>query len=346
MGMLTGLEATIVPRKGLAFRAIPAGPVLGRRGWRLATSLGLLLRGCWGAWRAMGAARPRAVFITGGYVSVPVAIAAWLRRVPILVYLPDVRPGLAVRLVARLADRIAVTCDAAARHFDAGRTRVTGYPVRSAIRAADRAAARRSLSVGNDDPVVLVFGGSQGARRLNAAVAGGATRLLAQAHVIHVTGPAGHDAAVAAVEMLDAGLRSRYHLHAYLHDDDMAAALAAADVAVCRAGAATLGELPARGLPAVLVPLPIAGGHQADNARVLVDAGAAVLVDDGDLDAERLVAVVGALLDDPDRRAVMAAAMRRLDRPDAPSAIWDLLAELAGGVGGGDTPPMAQGRHA
>lgn len=342
MGMSTGLEATIVPRRGLAFRAIPAGPILGRRGWGLVTSVGRLARGCWAAWRAMAADRPRAVLITGGYVSVPVAVAAWLRRVPMLVYLPDVRPGLAVRLVARLADRIAVTCDAAARHFDASRTHVTGYPVRAAVRDADRTAARRRLGAVGDEPVVLVFGGSQGARRLNEAVAGGAPDLLARARVVHVTGPAGHDAAVAAANRLDPAQRARYHVHAYLHDDDMAAALAAADLVVCRAGAATLGELPARGLPAVLVPLPIAGGHQADNARVLADAGAAEVMDDASLDPAGLVAVVGRLLGDPTRRAAMAAAARRLDRPDAPRAIWRLVADLAGLAPDGGAPAGAR----
>lgn len=322
----------IVNERQLAFRAIPAAPVVGARGLALGRNLVQLAQGTLAAWRLAATDRPAAVLVTGGYVSVPVALAARLRHIPLVVFLPDVRPGRAVALIARLADRIAVSSEAAARFFPAERTVVTGYPVREAVRHAERGAARRRLGIAGEAPVLLVFGGSQGARRLNQAVATGAARLLESTTLVHVSGPREHDAALAARAALPEKLQARYRLFPYLHDADMAAALAAADLVLCRAGAATLGELPARGLPSILVPLPIAGGHQSDNAHVLVDAGAAILVDDAALNGDRLVAEVAALLGDPATLAAMGAAAKSLDRPDAARAIWRVLA-AAGAAG-------------
>jgi len=324
------LEAMIVRQHHLTFRALTAAPLVGVRGAALIGNALRLALGTWRVWRAMGRAGPEAVFVTGGYVSVPLAIAARLRRVPLVVYLPDVRPGLAVRLIGRLADRVAVTCEAAAAYFPSRRTVVTGYPVRTAIRAARRDEARARFGLAPEATVVLVFGGSQGARRLNEAVASAAARLLDRVALIHASGPREHQAADRARSALPEAARSRYHLHPFLQVGDMAAALAAADLVVCRAGAATLGELPARGLPAILVPLPIASGHQDDNANMLVEAGAAVVVDDSALDGDRLVAEVKTLVDDPARLAAMGAAARRLDRPGAAAAIGRLLLAVAG----------------
>ena len=155
--------------------------------------------------------------------------------------------------------------------------------------------------------------------------------------MLHAAGattlPAATAARAALAERIGADAAARWRLAPYFEDDAMADALAAADVVVCRAGAAILGELPARGLPAILVPLPISGGHQWPNARVLVDAGAAVVVADADLDGARLTAEVAALLDDPSRRAAMRAAARRLDRPAAAEDIaLVLLAMTRGGA--------------
>lgn len=132
-----------------------------------------------------------------------------------------------------------------------------------------------------------------------------------------------------AIAKLDEDSRARLHLRAYLHDEEMADALAAADLALCRAGAATLGELPAAGLPAILVPLPISGGHQWPNAEVLVEAGAALALADEELDGPRLAELVAELLGEPARLTAMTEAARALDKPDAPREIWRLLAYLA-----------------
>src|SRR5262249_31689331 len=152
------------------------------------------------------------------------------------------------RFVAPLADRILVTTEAARTHLPARKVVVTGYPVRGEVRAADRAAARQELGLSPDSPVLLVFGGSQGARHINQAVLGAAAEILPIAEVLHVAGQRDEEVNQAAHDALPDDLRSRHHLFGYLDSAAMAAALAAADLAVCRAGASTLGELPARGL--------------------------------------------------------------------------------------------------
>ncbi len=331
-GRSGGMEQGLAERAGIPFRAVRTGAVVGRGPLGAAAGVAAMARGALAAARDLRRERPDAVLVTGGYVSVPLAVAARLTGTPLCVYLPDVAPGLAVRLIARLARTICVTAPAACDALPRRRCVVTGYPVRDAVRRADRAAARARLGAGPDEPVVLVFGGSQGARRLNDAVAAAAPALLARAVLIHAAGARTLAAAEAARAALPADQAARWHLAPFLADQAMADALAAADVVVCRAGAAVLGELPARGLPAVLVPLPIAGGHQWANARVLVDAGAAVAIPDAALDGARLAAEVSALLDDPGRRAAMAAAARRLDRPGAAAAIADEVLALAGGA--------------
>lgn len=327
-GTASGLEALIVPPLGIPFRTVPAAPFVGVGPLGRLRNLGRLAGGVALAWRAMGAEQPEALLVTGGYVSVPLAIAARLRRVPLLVYLPDVRPGRAVGLIARLADRIAVTCEPAARHFPPEKVRVTGYPVRAALRGVDRAAARAALGIPADAPLLLAFGGSQGARRINEALAASLDRLPGNLHILHISGARDFEAARLAHAALPQAQRERYRVAEYLQGEGMARALAAADLALCRAGAATLGELPALGLPAILVPLPIAGGHQADNARVLEAAGAALVIPDEALD-EALPGTVQALLADPARLPAMARAMHALDRPGAAEAIWRLLEALA-----------------
>lgn len=328
-GRAGGMEEALAARAGIAFRAVRTGAIVGRGPLGMAAGLVAIARGVRAAARDLRRERPDAVLVTGGYVSVPLAVAARLTGTPLCVYLPDIAPGRAVRLIARLADTVCVTAAAACAHLPRGRCVVTGYPVREAVRRADRADARARLGIAPDAMVVLVFGGSQGARRLNDAVAAAAAALLGRAVVVHAAGSRTHAAAAAARDALPPDLAARWHLSPFLDDTAMADALAAADLVVCRAGAAVLGELPARGLPAVLVPLPIAGGHQWDNARVLVDAGAAVAVDDAALDGARLAKVVGGLLDDPARRATMAAAARRLDHPDAAAAIGRAVVALA-----------------
>jgi len=273
--------------------------------------------------------RPQALLATGGYVCVPVALAAWLFRCPILIYLPDLEPGSAIRALSRLADRVAVSFQAAADFFPARKVLVSGYPVRASLLAADRSRSREALGLPQEAKVLLIFGGSQGSRSINRAAAEALEPLLARCHVVHISGPLDASWLAERRRALPPGLRERYHLHEYLHEE-MASALAAVDLAVARAGAATLGEFPARGLPAIMVPYPHAGAHQERNADHLVERGAAVKLLERDLSGPRLAEAAGALLDDERGLEAMGARMGDLARPEAAGTLAEALRAIAG----------------
>jgi UDP-N-acetylglucosamine--N-acetylmuramyl-(pentapeptide) pyrophosphoryl-undecaprenol N-acetylglucosamine transferase len=268
------------------------------------------------------------LFVTGGYASVPVALAAWILRVPIMVYLPDIEPGLAVRFISRLATRVAVTTDDSRAFFPAQKVVVTGYPVRPELADVDEAAARDTFDLSPDAVVLLVFGGSHGARSINEAVTKDLEDLLQEAEVIHLSGELDWPWVSQRADELPADLRARYRPYAYLHED-MGAALAAADLAVCRAGASTLGELPHFGLPAILVPYPHAWRYQRVNAEWLANQGAAMMLKDELLETE-LLSVVRNCISDRHRLAQMRIQARALSRPDAAASLAAELRSLAG----------------
>jgi UDP-N-acetylglucosamine--N-acetylmuramyl-(pentapeptide) pyrophosphoryl-undecaprenol N-acetylglucosamine transferase len=306
---------------------VPAGGLHGLAPWIAVRNLIKLMRGFLGAWRLGCHERPQVLFVTGGYASVPVALAAWMLRVPILLYLPDIEPGLAVRFIARLAARVAVTTEDSRVHFPAPKVVVTGYPIRPEFGAIERGPAREAFGLVPGEPAVLVFGGSHGARSINQAVVGNLEALLREAQVVHLSGELDWPWVSDRAEGLPSELRSRYHPYPYLHEQ-MGAALAAADLAVCRAGASVLGELPYFGLPAVLVPYPHAWRYQRVNAAWLTSRGAAVQVVDEQLD-QVLLPVVREILSHPARLDRMRHRARSLSRPDAASRLAGELRALA-----------------
>jgi len=339
VGSYSGLEADLVTRAGLPFRAIHGAGVHGV-GWRLPLNALDLVRGLAEALGLVRAYQPEVVFVTGGFITAPVAVAAWLNRVPVLVYLPDIEPGLAVRLIARLARRIAVTVDDSRSFFrgQASKVVVTGYPTRPGLEAVSRAGARAALGLEAERPVVLVTGGSRGARSLNRAVFKALPDWLKDYQVVHLSGQLDWQEAEQARAALPAERMARYHAYPFVHE--MGQALAAADLVVSRAGASALGEYPLFGLPSILVPYPYAWRYQKVNADYLASRGAALRLNDEDL-PERLAATVRALLDDPQRLAAMRAASRAAARPGAAQAIAAELAQLAGAPAGspGAAPP-------
>lgn len=270
--------------------------------------------------------RPRATVATGGYVCTPVALASWLLRIPVVLFLPDIVPGEAVRRLAPLARRIAVATDGSLPYLPGSKTVVTGYPVRDVFLRASRDAGRSRFELPDDLPVLCVFGGSQGSRSINQALGAALPILLDRYSVLHICG----EQRIAEAEVVAASLRPeqrrRYRLFSYLHDQDMADALAAADLAVCRAGASVLGELPLMGTPAILVPLPEPGVHQYENAEFLEGAGAAIVLEDEAL-KEGLVDLVDEVLGNPERRMEMSNACRKLAKPDAAERIAALVME-------------------
>lgn len=276
------------------------------------------------------AERPAAIFTTGGYVAVPVMMAAAPLGIPVVLWDGNVIPGRAVRATARLADVITVsfssTCESLAGAAPGRPCYVTGTPIRD-TREIDREAARERLGIEPGLRVLLVFGGSQAVRRFNRAVAEALPRLVERVAVLHVTGDDGYAPALATRESLPEAVRARYQPHPFLRDD-MLTALAAADLVVGRAGSSTLAEVTALGLPMVVVPYPHAAGHQRANARQLVDAGAARLVEDEDFDAAALLEATE-LLDDAPAHLAMSAAARALGRPGAADAVADLVLAAA-----------------
>ena len=272
--------------------------------------------------------RPAAIFTTGGYVAIPTMLAAAALRIPVVLWDGNVIPGRSVRVTARLADVLAVSFAATCAALSAGETPcyLTGTPIR-ATSSVDRVAARERFGIPAGERLLLIFGGSQAVRRFNQAVAEALPWLVERVHVLHVTGDDGYAPALAAREALPEPGRGRYHPHRYLRDE-MADALAAADLVVGRAGSSTLAEVAAFGVPMVVVPYPHAAGHQRANALAVADAGAARLVEDDAFDGSALVAAAD-LLADPAAHARMTAAARSLGRPDAAEAVADLVLALA-----------------
>lgn len=270
--------------------------------------------------------RPAAIFTTGGYLAIPVLVAARLLGIPVVLWEGNVVPGRSVRATARLARVVGVSFGATCQSLGAGRCYVTGTPIRDTS-GVDRLAARARLGLGPADRMLLVFGGSQAVRTLNEAVAAALPRLVERCHLLQVTGETAYAEALSSRQALPEALRPRYRPEPFLRDG-MADALAAADLVVGRAGSSTLAEVAAFGLPMVVVPYPHAGGHQRANAEAFVAAGAARLVEDEAFDADALLGAA-AILDDPRAHAAMAAAARGLARPGAADAVAELVLALA-----------------
>lgn len=314
---------------GLAFKTIETGQLRGRSPAAAIRSLQKMAIGQRQSLKIMRAYQPDAVLVTGGYVCVPVVVAARRLGRPVLIYLPDVIPGLAVRVLSVLAQQVAVTCAAAATHFK-GKALVTGYPVRRALLSASgsQEAARRDLGLEPALKTLLVFGGSRGSRSINKSLVPSLAELLSICQVIHISGHLDWPWVQKVGGTLSQDLGARYHPYPYL-DEKMAAALASADLVVSRAGAATLGEYPALGLPSLLVPYPHAGRHQDANARYLADQGAAEVLAD-ELLREDLLPTVRRLLVDDLALTNMARSACALAAPDAAARICHALQALAG----------------
>lgn len=328
IGSAGGFERPLIAEAGVPFARIAevqAGPL---NGVGLVRALVSLIRIVVGVVQALGLmlrARPDAVLLTGGWVCVPSGLAAWLLRVPSMIYLPDIEPALTIQALRHLAQTVAVTAPESLRFFRQGQAIVTGYPVRSEFKRATRAAGQARFEVSDARITVLVFGGSRGARSINRALVAALPALLQEGlQVLHITGTLDWDEVRAAVAQLglvlpetggaDANGRG-YHAMPYLHSG-MGDALACADLVVSRAGASVLGELTLFGVPAILVPYPYAWRYQKVNADYLAAHGAAVLLPDEQM-ADELLAVIRRIATHPDERAAMAASSRALAQPNA-----------------------------
>jgi UDP-N-acetylglucosamine--N-acetylmuramyl-(pentapeptide) pyrophosphoryl-undecaprenol N-acetylglucosamine transferase len=323
LGTATGLEARLVPARGYALAEIPRVPLPRRPTVDLLRVPGRVA----GAVRQTRAHLERVdadvVVGFGGYVALPAYLAARRRRTPLVVHEANARAGLANRVGARLTPYVAAAVDSSGLP-DA---QVLGIPLRTAVSRLDRAAARAEARAAfglSEGPVLLVTGGSQGARNVNAAVTGASEQLAAAGvQVLHVAGPKNAESVQAQVSL------PTHKVLAYV--DRMELAYAAADLAVCRAGAMTCAELAAVGLPAVYVPLPVGNGEQALNARPVIEAGGGLLVDDADFQADTVRGAVLDLLLDQPRLASMSVAASSFGHRDADEALADLVLKAVGG---------------
>jgi UDP-N-acetylglucosamine--N-acetylmuramyl-(pentapeptide) pyrophosphoryl-undecaprenol N-acetylglucosamine transferase len=323
IGALEGMEATILPRLGFTFCGLRVRQVKGR-GWRgqTTTLLGLpwVVRQASRLLREFGA---QVVLGVGGYASFPTVLAARIHRIPTVIHEQNAFPGLANRWLGKFASGVAVSFEAAAGFFPAGRVTVSGNPVRAEIQPSDAGQARRRFELLPERFTILIFGGSQGAHRINLGTAEALSRLSGlreQIQFLHGTGERDLNDVRRAYEQ--GGYRAR--VEAFFQD--MAMVYAAADFVIARAGASTIFELAAMGKAALLVPYPhAANDHQRLNAEAMVKAGAAWTVPDQYCDGQRVAASIQAALEKPEVLKQMRERARTLARPDAADRIVDLL---------------------
>ena len=309
-------EAQLVPEAGFEFDPFEVSGFPRRPGLALVRALGQSIGAVRACSRILAARRPDVVLGGGGYVSGPMVLAAARRRIPAALLEADAYLGLANRLATPFAQRVFLSFPVAGR--EGGKYRVTGRPIPARSRPVERAGARRVFDLPPEGPVLLVFGGSQGARSLN--------ELAIETFgdngpaVVHLAGERDY------AELRDRVSRPEYRLLPFI--DDFGAALGAADLALARAGG-SVWELAAAGVPAVLVPYPSAtADHQTLNARHFAQGGGAVLVPENEL--SRVPALLRSLLGDTGRREEMRAAMLRLARPGAAEEIAEELIEIVG----------------
>jgi UDP-N-acetylglucosamine--N-acetylmuramyl-(pentapeptide) pyrophosphoryl-undecaprenol N-acetylglucosamine transferase len=348
IGSRNGVEKKLAQEAGLDFVGVQSGKLrraFNLRGYFIRQNILDVFRvplgveqALWQVWKF----RPVVVLSTGGYVSVPPVIAAWLLRVPVLTHEQTVQVGLANRIAARFATRIALTFEGAIQELPARlrhKAFVTGNPVREAIFKGDkeRAISRFGFSPeDNDLPTIYVTGGAQGARVINRAVESVLPDLLKLCRVIHQCGqqPEGdeqdYDRLSGEAVKLPPELCRRYYLTRFV-GEEIGDVFALADLVVSRSGAGTVTEVSALGKPAVFIPLvPTGGDEQTRNARRSADAGAAVIILNKELDGPRLLAELQILLNDPARLKKMGEAALTLARPNATHDLAEAVLELAG----------------
>ncbi len=343
LGSDDGLETELVPAAGFRMATVKAGKLQRYLSWRTVTGVARVPVGMVQAVGIVRAFRPQIAFTSGGYVAVPSGLASRLNGVPLLMHQQDVPPNLSNRLIAPLATRISVAFADSLRYFPANKTLHLGNPVREAILEVRKTApeqARAQLDLAPELPLLLVTGGSQGARHLNQVVVRALPELLSFCQVLQISGKKLHAETQAQAASLLADMdevtRKRYHLVPYM-SDEMPLALHAADLVVCRAGAATLSELAVLEKPSILVPLPpaLGGSPQEANAATFARKQAAEVVRNDSLNHELLVQRVKDIISKPACLLAMREALRGFAQLEATEQIVAEVLRLGGRAGNG-----------
>jgi UDP-N-acetylglucosamine--N-acetylmuramyl-(pentapeptide) pyrophosphoryl-undecaprenol N-acetylglucosamine transferase len=327
LGAAGGMERELVLESKLEFggyHEVLSGPLHSVNPLRALVSLAKLSIGTAQALIKLLRIRPQVILLTGGWANLPVALSARILGIPIVLYSPDIEPGLTIKVSQRFAAKIAITVAASAQYFPAGKTVLTGYPLQENRLAATREWAQARFKLDDARKTLLVFGGSRGARSINIALGEHLERLLEDGlQVIHITGEL--DWGRTREQAGDLRDHPDYRAFPYLHDD-MGLAFAAADLVLCRAGASALAELPLFGLPAILVPYPYAWRYQKINADYLSDRGASVRLNDEDMPA-KFYDEIANLIHDEARLREMSRRARALANPDGAANLARLLIE-------------------
>ena len=342
IGGIGGMEAPIVRRMGIPYQEIPAAGLHGIGWQRLPANLVQIGHGIRASRTILHRFQPQVILLTGGYLAFPMAVAARFgmpktSRPKIVLYVPDIEPAFALKVVSHFADRINVTTEESRQYFSsAAPLNVSGYPVRAehvqwALDPQRKEKASRIFQLDPQMPILLVFGGSKGARSINRALMAILPQLLQFTQVIHVSGHLDWEEVQRYQSQLQTQLPgeqfARYRPFPYLHEE-MSAAFAAADLAVCRAGASVLGELPQFCLPAILIPYPYAWRYQQVNAEYLAQKRAARLLADSEL-TTKLLPEIQTLLGNPSMLAEMRAALHSLVQPFAAYTIAESVLRAA-----------------
>jgi UDP-N-acetylglucosamine--N-acetylmuramyl-(pentapeptide) pyrophosphoryl-undecaprenol N-acetylglucosamine transferase len=334
IGSITGMEGEIVPKTGIPYQAVTARKL---RKLVSVSTLGVglsLIKGFQEARTYLRAFKADVVVGTGGYVAGAAVLAGASLKIPTVILAPDSIPGRTNLMLARFARRICVVFEESVARFPAGKTVITGLPLREGVIAppdVDRAQARCAFDgLTPDRFTILVIGGSQGSRNLNQIVVKALPEMLAAGmQVLHQTGPNNFDDVCSQVRALGLPESAPHCPVAFLNEQQVPLAYRAADVMICRGGISTLSEVMANSLPAIIVPLPTAyADHQTANARAMERQEAAICRPERELSAERLVQELAGLQSNQARLAEMARAARRMSQPDATGTIADLILGL------------------
>ena len=324
------IEAELAVKAGFEFKGFSVAGFDKAKPWTLISSGMKLSKATSQAKKMFKAKRPDAVLGFGAYVSIPVGRAAASMGIPLIIHEQNSVPGMANSYLAKKADITAVTYASSASHLQAkGKLEIIGNPVRASFETESKQDARAALGLSADGLVLLVFGGSLGAQHLNEAVCAMKDQLLAidGLHVIHSTGQRDHDAVLERLSLTDEQA-TRWEVRAYI--DNMSQVLASADLVISRAGASSLAEIMTVGVPSVLVPYPYArGDHQTLNAASCVEAGAAQLVADKDVESPEFSDLVLDLLSSADKRQQMAQACEAMSGSRARTMLADMAIDIA-----------------
>ena len=270
---------------------------------------------------------PNIIFSKGGYGSIPVVLAAWVYRIPVIIHESDSEPGLANKFCARFSRRVAISFESAAKYFPPAKTALTGNPVRQSLFGGTPEQAKQIFGLSGIKPVILILGGSQGAQAINDLVFTSLLLLTGRCEIIHQCGPNNYET---IKQMLDNKMSGEYHLFPFLDNEQMRQALAAADLVIARAGAGTIAEIAALGKPSILIPLPdAAADHQLKNAEEFAKRGATVIMEQMNLTPHLFQSEIFSLLDNPNLLKKMGEDAKKFSHPDAARLIAQEILNLA-----------------